>query len=185
MNKEKVSQLIRELLIELGEDPDRQGLRDTPSRAAKSWDFLSSGYRSNLKTVVNNAVFESEANNMIICRDIELYSLCEHHLLPFYGTCTIAYIANHHVIGISKLARIVDLYSRRLQLQERLTAQIAKAVQESVSAIGVGVIVEAKHMCMLMRGVQKEHSMLTTSSVLGRLQTDPRSRNEFLNLVKK
>ena len=129
--------------------------------------------------------FESEANNMILCRDIEVYSLCEHHMLPFFGSCTIGYIAKHHVIGVSKLARIVDHFSRRLQIQERLTAQIANAVNEAVDAVGVGVIIEAKHMCMIMRGVEKQHSSMTTSSVLGRFQTDPSTRNEFLALAGK
>ncbi len=137
MDRDKVARLTRELLMELGEDPEREGLLKTPERVADSWAFLTSGYTSNLDEVINGAVFESEANNMILCRDIEVYSLCEHHMLPFFGTCTIGYIANHKVIGVSKLARIVDHFSRRLQIQERLTAQIARAVKDAVDAEGV------------------------------------------------
>ncbi|OQX29934.1 MAG: GTP cyclohydrolase I FolE [Spirochaeta sp. LUC14_002_19_P3] len=183
MDEEKITRLIRELLIEIGEDPDREGLLRTPERVMDMWKFLSSGYRQDVKEIVNGAIFESEANNMILCRDIEVYSLCEHHLLPFFGTCTIGYIARHHVIGVSKLARIVDYFSRRLQLQERLTAQIARAVKDSVDAIGVGVIIEAKHMCMAMRGVEKQLSSMTTSSVLGCFQRDATCRSEFLHLA--
>ena len=184
MDKEKVARLTRELLLELGEDPEREGLKNTPRRVAESWSFLTSGYRSRLEDVINGAVFESEANNMILCRDIEVYSLCEHHMLPFFGTCTIGYIARHKVIGVSKLARIVDHYARRLQIQERLTAQIARAVREAVDAEGVGVILEAKHMCMTMRGVAKQHSSMTTSSVLGSFHHDPATRSEFLTLAE-
>ncbi len=184
MDKNRVAQLTRELLREIGENPDREGLRCTPDRVAATWEFLTSGYRSNLNSLVNGAIFESEANNMIICRDIEVYSLCEHHLLPFFGTCTIGYIAKHHVMGLSKLARITDHFSRRLQLQERLTAQIAKAVMEHLDAIGVGVVINASHMCMTMRGVEKQSSTMTTSSVLGSFQSDSSSRNEFLTLAR-
>ena len=184
MDKEKVARLTRELLLELGEDPDREGLVKTPGRVAEAWSFLTSGYRSSLEDVINGAVFESEANNMILCRDIEVYSLCEHHMLPFFGTCTIGYIARHKVIGISKLARIVDHFARRLQIQERLTAQIARAVRDAVDAEGVGVILEAKHMCMTMRGVEKQHSSMTTSSVLGSFHHDPSTRSEFLVLAE-
>jgi len=185
MDMKKIARLTRELLIEIGEDPEREGLLKTPERVAESWSFLTSGYRSNMKSVINNAIFESEANNMILCRDIELYSLCEHHMLPFFGSCTIGYIASSKVIGLSKLARIVDHFSRRLQIQERLTAQIARAVMDSVDAEGVGVIIEARHMCMAMRGVAKQHSSMTTSSVLGSFHSDPATRTEFLNLAGK
>ncbi|RLW70566.1 MAG: GTP cyclohydrolase I FolE [spirochete symbiont of Stewartia floridana] len=183
MDKNRVTQLTRELLLEIGENPDREGLRCTPDRVAETWKFLTSGYRSNLNSLVNGAIFETEANNMIICRDIEIYSLCEHHLLPFFGTCTIGYIAKRHVMGLSKLARVADHFSRRLQLQERLTAQIAEAVMDRLDATGVGVVINAKHMCMTMRGVEKQNSTMTTSSVLGCFQSDPRSRNEFLTLA--
>ncbi len=185
MDLEKIARLTRELLIEIGEDPDREGLLKTPERVAASWSFLTSGYRSDVETVINGAIFESEANNMILCRDIELYSLCEHHMLPFFGSCTIGYIAKKKVIGVSKLARIVDYYSRRLQIQERLTAQIARAVMDSVDAEGVGVIIEARHMCMTMRGVGKQHSSMTTSSVLGSFHSDSVTRTEFLSLAGK
>ncbi|RKX77273.1 MAG: GTP cyclohydrolase I FolE [Spirochaetes bacterium] len=185
MDMEKIARLTRELLIEIGEDPDREGLLKTPERVAESWSFLTSGYRSDMKSVINGAVFESEANNMILCRDIELYSLCEHHMLPFFGSCTIGYIAHNKVIGVSKLARIVDHYSRRLQIQERLTAQIARAVMDSVNAEGVGVIIEARHMCMTMRGVGKQHSSMTTSSVLGSFHSESATRTEFLDLARK
>jgi len=185
MDMEKIARLTRELLIEIGENPDREGLLKTPERVAESWSFLTSGYRSDMKTVINGAVFESEANNMILCRDIEMYSLCEHHMLPFFGSCTIGYIAKKKVIGVSKLARIVDHYSRRLQIQERLTAQIARAVMDSVDAEGVGVIIDARHMCMTMRGVGKQHSSMTTSSVLGSFHSNSATRTEFLNLAAK
>ncbi len=184
MDKKNVARLIRELLVEIGEDPNREGLLKTPERVAEAYSFLSSGYESNLETVVNGAVFASEANNMILCRNIELYSLCEHHMLPFFGTCSIGYIARKKVIGVSKLARIVDHFSRRLQIQERLTAQIARAVKDAVDAEGVGVVIEARHMCMIMRGVEKQHSSMTTSSVLGSFHDDLSTRTEFLSLVK-
>jgi GTP cyclohydrolase IA len=185
MNKARIEQLIRELLVEIGEDPEREGLRDTPARVARSWEFLTSGYRSDAKEVVNNAVFESETNNMIIARDIEVYSLCEHHMLPFYGKCHIGYIAKTQVLGVSKIARIVDHYARRLQIQERLTAQIAREIRDSVDANGVGVVLECRHLCMMMRGVEKQHSLMTTSSVLGSFHHSQATRLEFLNLIGK
>jgi GTP cyclohydrolase I len=184
MNEKRVAELIKELLKEIGEDPDREGLLATPQRVAKSWAFLTSGYHKNMDEIINNAVFESEANNMIIARDIEVYSLCEHHMLPFFGRCHIGYVARKHVIGVSKLARITDFYSRRLQIQERLTSQIARAVKDAVNAIGVGVVMECRHLCMMMRGVEKQNSIMTTSSVLGELHSDASTRSEFLNLLK-
>ncbi|MDC7242252.1 MAG: GTP cyclohydrolase I FolE [Spirochaetales bacterium] len=183
MNNERVSALIRELLVEIGEDPDREGLLKTPDRVAEAYRFLTSGYSQDLKTVINNAVFESEANNMIICKDIEVYSLCEHHMLPFYGTCHIGYIAKNKVLGVSKLARIVDYYSRRLQIQERLTAQIARTVKDEVDAEGVGVVMECRHMCMMMRGVEKQNSSMLTSSVLGSFHSSLATREEFMSLI--
>jgi GTP cyclohydrolase I len=185
MNKERVAELIRELLIEVGEDPEREGLKKTPARVAASYEFLSSGYRKDIKAIINNAVFESASNNMIIARDIEVYSLCEHHLLPFFGRCHIGYIANKKVVGVSKLARIVDFYARRLQIQERLTAQIAREVKASVDALGVGVVMECKHLCMMMRGVEKQNSVMTTSSVLGEFHSDNSTRAEFFSLIGK
>lgn len=183
MNTEKVASLIRELLIELGEDPEREGLKDTPERTARAWEFLTGGYRANPEEVINNAIFTSEANNMIIARDIEVYSLCEHHMLPFYGRCHIGYIAKKKVIGVSKLARIADVFARRLQIQERLTAQIAGEIMKAVDADGVGVVMECYHLCMMMRGVEKQNSLMTTSSVLGTFKTHQPTRLEFLNLI--
>jgi GTP cyclohydrolase I len=185
MNIEKVSNLVRELLVEIGEDPDREGLIKTPERVAKAYDFLTKGYRLDPKDVVNSAVFESEANNMIIVRDIEVYSLCEHHMLPFLGRCHIGYIAKDKVLGVSKIARIVECYARRLQIQERLTSQVAREIMDSVDAEGVGVVMECRHLCMMMRGVEKQNSIMTTSTVLGSFHYDAATRAEFLNLIGK
>lgn len=183
MNKERVKKLIHELLIELGEDPDREGLKNTPERVAEAWNFLTKGYRDNVEDVINGAVFASEANNMIIVRDIEVYSLCEHHLLPFYGRCHIGYIAREQVLGISKIVRIVEVFARRLQIQEKLTAQIAEEISKAIDVEGVGVVMECKHLCMMMRGVEKQNSLMTTSSVMGIFQTNLSTRQEFLNLI--
>jgi GTP cyclohydrolase I len=183
MNRERVSELVRELLLEIGEDPEREGLVDTPKRVAAAYDFLTSGYRTNPKDVINNAIFESHANNMIIVRNIEIYSLCEHHMLPFYGQCHIGYIASGKVLGVSKLARIANVFARRLQIQERLTAQIANEIREAVNPEGVGVVMECRHLCMMMRGVEKQNSVMTTSSVLGSFRRDPATRAEFMNLI--
>jgi len=183
MNKERVAELIRELLAELGEDPSRDGIVKTPERVAKAYEFLTSGYRRDLDLVVNGAVFQAESNNMIISRDIEIYSLCEHHLLPFYGRCHVGYIATDKVLGLSKIARIVDLFARRLQMQERLTAQIAEAIMESTQAEGVGVVIECRHLCSMMRGVEKQNSVMTTSSVLGSFLKDQATRQEFMALI--
>jgi len=183
MNLERVKELVHELLTEIGEDPDREGLLKTPERVAKAWKFLTKGYRDDLETIVNHAVFGSEANNMIIARDIEVYSLCEHHMLPFYGRCHIAYIARDKVLGVSKMARLTDYYARRLQIQERLTSQIAREVKDAVNAEGVGVVLECRHLCMMMRGVEKQNSVMTTSTVLGSFHDDEATRIEFLNLI--
>ena len=183
MNTERVAELIRSLLVEIGEDPDREGLRKTPDRVAKSFEFLTGGYHADMKGLINNAIFQSEANNMVIARDIEVYSLCEHHMLPFYGRCHIGYIARDTVLGVSKLARIVDVYARRLQIQERITAQVARAIMDAVNAEGVGIVMECKHLCMMMRGVEKQNSVMTTSSVLGSFHEDEATRLEFLNLI--
>ncbi len=185
MNQKRVEELVRELLIELGEDPQREGLIRTPERVARAYEFLTSGYRSDPVKIINGAVFASEANNMIIARDIEVYSLCEHHMLPFFGRCHIGYIARKKVLGVSKLARIVDALARRLQIQERLTAQIARQIMDSVDAEGVGVVMECQHLCMMMRGVEKQNSLMTTSSVLGSFHADQATRLEFLNLIKR
>ena len=182
-NEKKIAALVRELLIELGEDPTREGLKKTPSRVAKSLTFLTRGYRQSLKEVVNNARFKSGTNHMVILRDIEMYSMCEHHMLPFYGKCTIGYISQGKVLGVSKLARIVDMFARRLQIQERMTEEIAEAVMRESGAEGVGVVIWAKHLCMMMRGVEKQNSEMTTSAVLGSFRNDEKVRQEFLSLV--
>ncbi len=184
-NQKRIAELIHELLLEIAEDPEREGLQKTPLRVAAVWAALSEGYRTDPLTVVNNALFESEVNNMIIARDIEVYSMCEHHLLPFFGRCHIGYIARNKVIGVSKIARIVDVFARRLQIQERLTAQIAQEIMELCDATGVGVVMECRHLCMMMRGVQKQNSVMTTSTVLGSFRSDEATRLEFLTLIGK
>ncbi len=183
MNKQRVAKLIKELLVEIGEDPSREGLLKTPARVAAAYEFLTSGYRTNIKTVINNAVFHAEANNMVVLRNIEVFSLCEHHMLPFFGHCHIGYIPKKKVIGVSKLARIMDCHARRLQIQERLTAQIATDLMKAIGAEGVGVVMECRHLCMVMRGVEKQESVMTTSSVLGSFHNDAATRAEFLSLV--
>lgn len=185
MNVERVAQLVRQLLIELGEDPDREGLLKTPERVAKAYEFLTSGYTKDMDEVINGAIFQSESNNMIISRDIEVYSLCEHHMLPFFGRCHVGYIARDKVLGLSKIARIVDFYARRLQIQERLTAQIARAIMDNTKAEGVGVVIECQHLCSMMRGVEKQNSVMTTSSVLGSFHDDDVTRTEFLSLISR
>ena len=183
MNVERVAELVREILKEIGEDVNREGLLKTPDRVARAYEFLTSGYRMNVEEVVNNAIFESASNNMIILRDIEIYSLCEHHMLPFFGKCHIGYIARKQVVGVSKLARIVDCYSRRLQIQERLTAEIAREIMQVIKAEGVGVVIECRHLCTMMRGVEKQNAIMTTSSVLGSFHNDDATRAEFLALI--
>ena len=185
MNQKRVEELVRELLVEIGEDPDREGLIKTPERYAKAMAFLTRGYGENPDKIINNAVFSSEANNMIILRDIEVYSLCEHHLLPFFGRCHVGYIAKDKVLGVSKIARIVEMYARRLQIQERLTVQIAEEIKRAVNAEGVGVVMECQHLCMMMRGVEKQNTLMTTSSVLGTFRKNLSTREEFLNLLNR
>jgi GTP cyclohydrolase I len=185
MDRERIEQLIRELLEALGEDPNREGLRNTPARVAKAYEFLLRGYQTDPADIVKQAVFDLDANNMIVVRDIEVYSLCEHHLLPFFGRCHIGYIPRGKVIGVSKIARLVDCYARRLQIQERLTQQIARAIRDAVNAEGVGVVIEAQHLCMMMRGVEKQNSLMTTSAVLGSFHESNATRNEFLTLISK
>lgn len=167
-----------------GEDLEREGLRDTPKRATESWKFLTQGYSQSLDDIVSNAVFESDMDEMVIVKNIELYSLCEHHLLPFIGKCHVGYIPTGKVIGLSKIARIVDFFARRLQIQEQLTKQIAETLMHATQASGVGVIIEAKHLCMMMRGVEKQNSIMTTSMMLGTLRTNANSRLEFLTLAR-
>ncbi|MDA8006648.1 MAG: GTP cyclohydrolase I FolE [Gammaproteobacteria bacterium] len=173
----------RALLSSIGEDPERDGLANTPRRAARALQYLTQGYQQSLKDVVGGAIFRSDNDQMVITKDIELYSLCEHHILPFIGKCHVAYLPAGKVIGLSKLARITDMYARRLQIQENLTEQIAVAVESITGAHGVGVIIEAKHMCMMMRGAHKQNSVTTTSMMLGRFRADHRTRTEFLTLV--
>ena len=183
-NEKRIAELVKKLLVELGEDPDREGLRKTPQRVAKAMTFLTRGYRQNLKAVVNGAYFTSGTNHMVIVKDIELYSLCEHHMLPFYGKCAIGYISKDKVLGISKLARIVDMFARRLQIQERLTEEIAHAIMSEAKAEGVGVVIKEKHLCMMMRGVEKQNSETVTSAVLGTFRSDEKVRQEFLSLIR-
>jgi len=176
---------FKKIIEELGEDVTRDGLKDTPQRAATALKFLTQGYAQSLDEIVNNALFESDSDEMIIVKDIELYSLCEHHLLPFIGKCHVAYIPSGKIIGLSKIARLVDMFARRLQVQEKLTKQIAETILMATNALGVGVIIEAKHLCMMMRGVQKQNSVMTTSVMLGSFRQDRRTRSEFLSLVQK
>jgi len=175
----------RDIISGVGEDLDRDGLIKTPQRAARAMQFLTQGYQQTLEQVVNAAIFDAASDDMVIVRNIELYSLCEHHLLPFIGKCHVGYLPKSRVIGLSKIARIVDMYARRLQIQENLTTQIAHAISEVTSGQGVGVIIEAQHMCMMMRGVEKQNSSMTTSTMLGRFRSDINTRNEFLQLVKE
>lgn len=180
----ETKELIRNLLKNYGEDPNREGLSETPARVEKSYEFLMGGYKMNPQEIINSAVFEEDINEMILVKDIELYSLCEHHMLPFFGKCHIAYIPNGKIIGLSKLPRVVDMFSRRLQVQERLTMQIADAIHEALNPQGVGVIIEAQHLCMMMRGVEKQKSLTTTSCMRGVFKDDIRTRHEFLTLLK-
>ncbi len=173
----------RSILLELGEDLDREGLQDTPKRAAKAMRAIAQGYNQSLEEIVNGAVFESGTDEMVVVKNIELYSMCEHHMLPFVGTCHIGYIPNGKVLGLSKFARIVDMYAKRFQIQERLTRQIADAVIDVTGAAGVGVIVEAKHMCMMMRGVEKQNSVMGSSVMLGEFRESYNTRQEFLRLL--
>ncbi len=174
---------FRNLLESVGEDPERQGLLRTPNRAARAFDFLTNGYRQNLDTLVNDAIFDSDASEIVLVKDIELYSMCEHHLLPFVGKAHVAYIPNGKVIGLSKVARIVDMFARRLQIQENLTLQIADALMKTLHPVGVAVVIEAKHLCMMMRGVEKQNSVMKTSCLLGSFKEDARTRSEFLALL--
>lgn len=185
MDHDKIQKLTRELLIELGEDTQREGLLKTPERVARAWEYMSRGYRQNVRDVINGALFEENAHGMVIVRDIEFYSMCEHHLLPFFGVAHIGYIPDKKLLGISKIPRIVDMFARRLQLQERLTQQIADTLFETLKPIGVGVVIEARHMCIQMRGVQKSQSIATTSAVLGDFHDDAETREEFLRMISK
>jgi GTP cyclohydrolase I len=180
-----IAQAYRDLLEAIGENPRRQGLARTPERAARALEFLTQGYRQNPEEIINGAIFDSDASEIILVKDIELYSLCEHHLLPFIGRAHVAYIPNGKVIGLSKVARIVDVFARRLQIQENLTTQIAEALMDALAPSGVAVVVEAKHLCMMMRGVEKQNSVMKTSCLLGTFKDDARTRSEFLSLLKE
>ena len=180
-----MQEIIRQLLAELGEDPSREGLLDTPKRVEKALAFLTSGYAADVDATLNNALFSVDYNEMVIVRDIDFYSLCEHHLLPFFGKCHVAYIPQGRVLGLSKIPRLVDIFARRLQIQERLTSQIAETLREKVDPLGVAVVMEATHLCMAMRGVEKQNSVATTSAMLGVFREDARTRMEFLELIKR
>src|SRR5213595_1218853 len=184
MYNTRVQDLIRRLLIELGEDPDREGLARTPARVEQALKFLTGGYDANIDEVLNEALFTVDYNEMVIVKDIDFYSLCEHHLLPFFGKCHVAYIPTTKVIGLSKIPRLVDVFSRRLQVQERLTNQIARTILETIKPMGVAVVVEATHLCMSMRGVEKQNSFAVTSSMTGAFHDNSRTRMEFLELIK-
>ena len=177
--------VIRQLLVELGENPSREGLLDTPKRVEKSLRFLTSGYAADVDAVLNNALFTVDYNEMVIVKNIDFYSLCEHHLLPFFGKCHVAYIPQGRVVGLSKIPRLVEIFARRLQVQERLTNQIAETLREKVRPLGVGIVIEASHLCMSMRGVEKQNSVAVTSAMLGVFQHDARTRMEFLDLIKR
>ena len=179
-----MQKLIRELLVKLGEDPERPGLKATPERVESSLLFLTQGYRTSLDEIVNGALFEEDYDEIIILKDIELFSLCEHHLLPFYGKCHVGYLPKGRLIGLSKIPRVVDMYARRLQLQERLTTQIATTLNDLLRPMGVAVVIEAYHLCMAMRGVEKQHAFATTSCMLGAFRTHRETRQEFIDLLK-
>ena len=180
---EKIKDLTLLLLKEIGEDPAREGLLKTPSRVSKAWGFFSDGYKQDFDKIINNAIFNEAGKDMVVVRDVEFFSLCEHHLLPFFGKAHVAYIPNGKVIGLSKIPRIIDMFARRLQVQERLTRQIAETVKEVLDPIGVAVIMEGQHMCMQMRGVEKQNSLATTSSMLGKFRESDRTRSEFLSII--
>ena len=179
-----MQEYYKKIIESIGEDPNREGLQDTPKRAAKAMAFLTQGYQTNIDEIINGALFASDNSEMVVVKNIELYSLCEHHLLPFIGKCHIAYIPNGKILGLSKFARVVDMYTQRLQVQENLTSEIANALLGVTDAKGVGVVIEAQHLCMMMRGVEKQHSTMTTSVMLGALRDDARSRAEFLSLIR-
>ena len=185
INHDTLEQITRKLLKEIGENPDREGLVRTPSRVAKSWEFFSKGYNQNLEDIINNAIFKEDVKDMVIVRDIEFFSLCEHHLLPFFGKAHVGYIPNGKVVGLSKIPRIIDMFSRRLQVQERLTHQVAEVIQDVLNPIGVGVVMEGRHMCMQMRGVEKQNSFASTSAMLGQFRKSSETRSEFLSIINR
>ena len=180
----KLQEITKLLLSEIGEDPTREGLINTPERVAKAWDFFSQGYRANVEEIVNGAIFEEDCSEMVVVRDIEFFSMCEHHMIPFFGRCHVGYLPNKKIIGLSKIPRIVDAFSQRLQVQERLTNQIAETLLDILDPVGVGVIMEGRHLCMQMRGVEKQNSFATTSSMLGQFRESPETRSEFLSIIR-
>ncbi len=182
---ESIADAMRRILAQLGDDPGRQGLRHTPERFEKALRHLTSGYHQDIEKLLNGALFDVQYDEMVIVRDVELFSLCEHHLLPFFGTCHVAYLPNRKVVGLSKIPRLVNMFARRLQVQERLTSQIAHALMEHLEPRGVGVVIEARHLCMAMRGVEKQHSQTVTSAMLGEFRENARARAEFLSLIRK
>ena len=181
----KIEEITKQLLEEIGEDPNREGLIKTPNRVSKAWDFFSKGYKENLDIIINGAIFEEDARDMVIVRDIEFFSLCEHHLIPFFGKAHVGYIPNGKVIGLSKIPRIIDMFSRRLQVQERLTHQIADAINSVLNPKGVSVVMEGRHMCMQMRGVEKQNSFTSTSAMSGQFKKSAETRSEFLSIINR
>jgi GTP cyclohydrolase IA len=181
----RIESLVEELLQELGEDPHREGLLRTPGRVARAFEFFTQGYRLDPQKIMNDAVFEESYNEMLIVRDIDFYSLCEHHMLPFFGRAHVAYVPNGRIVGLSKIARLVEMYSRRLQVQERLTNQIAHVIEKVLQPRGVAVILEAQHLCMMMRGIQKQNSCAISSAMLGEFESDPKTRDEFVQLIRR
>jgi len=179
----KLERAVREILLEVGEEPNREGLRRTPHRVARAYEFLTKGYREDIAKVLNGAVFTEKYDEMVIVKDIDFFSLCEHHMLPFYGKAHVAYIPNGKILGLSKVPRIVEVFARRLQVQERMTQQIAETLYTALEPDGVAVVIEGKHLCMMMRGVEKQNSVATTSAMLGSFREDERTRNEFLKLI--
>lgn len=184
MDRGEMEHLIEKLLTNIGEDPKREGLLRTPHRVAKAYEFLTKGYREDISRVLNDAIFNEKYSEMVIVKDIDFFSMCEHHMLPFFGRAHVAYIPNGKIVGLSKIPRIVEVFSRRLQVQERLTQQIAETIYEALNPEGVGVVVEARHMCMMMRGVEKQNSLATTSAMLGVFREDVKTRGEFLHLIE-
>ena len=182
--REHLEQVVEQLLLDIGEDPKREGLLRTPHRVAKAYEFLTKGYREDVKKVLNEAVFNEKYSEMVIVKDIDFFSMCEHHMLPFFGKAHVAYIPNGKILGLSKIPRIVEVFSRRLQVQERLTQQIAETLYEALNPEGVGVVIEARHMCMMMRGVEKQNSLASTSAMLGVFRDDVKTRGEFLHLIE-
>ena len=182
--KQKIEELIKDLLLNIGENPTREGLAKTPVRVARAWEFFSKGYTVNIPDIVNGAIFEEECSEMVIVRDIEFFSMCEHHMIPFFGRCHVGYLPKNKIIGLSKIPRIIDAFSQRLQVQERLTSQVAETLMDILNPIGVGVVMEGRHLCMQMRGVEKQNSFATTSAMLGQFRKSAETRAEFLSIIR-